>query len=630
MTDVTISPSPIMQFFDNSGNPAVGGSVLTTVGGVITTCYQDSDGTVPLPNPIPLNSRGEISNAAGASCQLFLQTGIAYTFTLFDSSGNQLNQAQYVATPTALSANSIGTLLYPQTAAELAANVMPTVISYQPGDPRRYGATGNGIADDTNALTQCFSCNQIVNFPGPSYTFGISANIPYSITNGVINGNGSVIQPLAGYSPPNSGTMANVQANFNFSNCANVTVQNLTFNGSVYNGASAQNYAILFQGTLGGVTTGCKVLCCTFIEYPDPVGACIGFYTGSFEHLAYGNRSLQCHGTVFSQGARCIIDSNIAENPGDTSFVIQGQGSIGCSIINNKVYNPSGNAQNSIGIEEGPSDWVVTGNYVEGLTGAGIYMYNNVITTSVRGGVIANNIIDGGGASITPSGIVTGILMTPYYANCDIHDNIVKNIPPTVASSSALAILYQTNSRFHDNDLDATSASGLVTAVSINPTGAASGTPTVGTLDIIDNRLNNTGGGRGYMLGAGAFGSQRIAFYGGEIISGSVGIDANNTSNSGADIWVKDVLKITSSTPLNVSGNYTVLADFQTFFNAGAQSYPHSIRTLGQTVMYGSAIPAASTGVQNSIVLNLSLTSGAHLLWFKSGSSTWTASSAVF
>ena len=96
---VALSPSPILQFFDNLGNPAAGGSVLTQVGGVNYATYQDVSGSIALPNPIPLNSRGEVSNASGISCQLFLAEGITYTFTLYDTAGNQLNQSTSVAAP---------------------------------------------------------------------------------------------------------------------------------------------------------------------------------------------------------------------------------------------------------------------------------------------------------------------------------------------------------------------------------------------------------------------------------------------------------------------------------------------------------------------------------------------------
>lgn len=93
---VVMSPSPVLQFFDNAGRPAVGGTILTQVGGVNYPTYQDSAGNTALPNPIPLNSRGEVSNAAGATCQLFLVSGVTYTFTLKDANSNQLWQAQYV------------------------------------------------------------------------------------------------------------------------------------------------------------------------------------------------------------------------------------------------------------------------------------------------------------------------------------------------------------------------------------------------------------------------------------------------------------------------------------------------------------------------------------------------------
>lgn len=102
-TPVIACPPPILQFFNNAGEPNSNGSVLTQVGGVNAATYQDSAGNTPLPNPIPLNSRGEISNDAGQSCQLFLQAGVVYTFTWFDANGNQINQATYVSGRPAIS-----------------------------------------------------------------------------------------------------------------------------------------------------------------------------------------------------------------------------------------------------------------------------------------------------------------------------------------------------------------------------------------------------------------------------------------------------------------------------------------------------------------------------------------------
>ncbi|MDE3023234.1 MAG: hypothetical protein KGI54_15525 [Pseudomonadota bacterium] len=95
-TSVFLAPTPILQFFNNLGQPNAGGSVLTQVGGVNYPTYEDSAGSTRLPNPIPLNSRGEVSNSSGISTQLFLEEGVVYTFTLYDASHNQINQATWV------------------------------------------------------------------------------------------------------------------------------------------------------------------------------------------------------------------------------------------------------------------------------------------------------------------------------------------------------------------------------------------------------------------------------------------------------------------------------------------------------------------------------------------------------
>lgn len=103
--NVFLAPTPILQFFNNAGQPNAGGSVLTQVGGVNYPTYQDSAGNTPLPNPIPLNSRGEISNTSGISCQLFLAAGVTYVFTQYDAQGNQIGQASWMGSNAILSSD---------------------------------------------------------------------------------------------------------------------------------------------------------------------------------------------------------------------------------------------------------------------------------------------------------------------------------------------------------------------------------------------------------------------------------------------------------------------------------------------------------------------------------------------
>lgn len=172
---VLLTP-PLIQFFGNDGKPAVNGTVLTQVASVNTATYLDSGLTTPLPNPIPLNSRGEISTANGVSAQCFLTPNVVYTFTLFDSAGNQVWAAPYVngVQQIPLTQSAIGAILYPQTAAEAAASVTPTNYANPPGVVDRYGTntipgtTDMGPAQNA-AIAQMLRGGAPVRFLGGAY-----------------------------------------------------------------------------------------------------------------------------------------------------------------------------------------------------------------------------------------------------------------------------------------------------------------------------------------------------------------------------------------------------------------------------------------------------------------------------
>lgn len=164
-TGVLLTP-PIVQFTFNNGQLAAGGYMAPTVGGISTAVYQDSGLTTPLPlvaipnqivTGVPLNSRGEPSNAAGTSCQVFLTPNQVYVMTFFDTNGNQVWQGSYV-NGVQISQAIIGQTLYPQTAAELAAGVTPTNYSYASHVScgyvllERYGGAGDGVTVNNAAF----------------------------------------------------------------------------------------------------------------------------------------------------------------------------------------------------------------------------------------------------------------------------------------------------------------------------------------------------------------------------------------------------------------------------------------------------------------------------------------------
>ena len=188
-TAVALSPPGIIQFFNNAGLPNVGGSLVCQVGGVAYPVYQDAAGSIPLPftgvnGGVPLNSRGEISNAAGASCQLFLAEDVVYTFTLYDANGNLLNQATSVEAlvPTA---SSIGTALASAYTAALAAEASVGAVitneAFLPLNILRYGGDNTGtIPDNSTAFTTLINVMLALG--------GASVELPsgtYNLTNSV-------------------------------------------------------------------------------------------------------------------------------------------------------------------------------------------------------------------------------------------------------------------------------------------------------------------------------------------------------------------------------------------------------------------------------------------------------------
>ncbi len=147
MTTGVACPPVILQFFGNNGAPLAGGSILTQVGGVNTAVYSDSGLTTPLPNPVPLNSRGEVSTAAGASSKMFLTPNQIYSFTAYDANGNQIWMATYV-NGVQVSQAVIGGLLWPQSLAEQNAGVVPVNEALAWGIVDRYQA--NTVPGTTN------------------------------------------------------------------------------------------------------------------------------------------------------------------------------------------------------------------------------------------------------------------------------------------------------------------------------------------------------------------------------------------------------------------------------------------------------------------------------------------------
>lgn len=92
---------------------------------------------------------------AGQSMQLPYadeRKGRVPAFSPVDGKLELLTLAELGASTVSLTRSILGIIIYPRTAEELSASVVPTDYAYPPGHVHRYGAVGDGVADDVAAI----------------------------------------------------------------------------------------------------------------------------------------------------------------------------------------------------------------------------------------------------------------------------------------------------------------------------------------------------------------------------------------------------------------------------------------------------------------------------------------------
>jgi hypothetical protein len=157
---MNLSPLPIQKFFDNNGEPLVGGLLYTYVAGTTTkiATYTDSTGGSVNTNPIVLDYRGE--------ARVWLDVTKTYKFVLSprgdtDPPTKAILTVDNIASPVTLvdlTQQVIGSILFPQTAEEAAAGVVPVNYWYPDGWVDRYATnTTPGTTSMATALSKAIA-----------------------------------------------------------------------------------------------------------------------------------------------------------------------------------------------------------------------------------------------------------------------------------------------------------------------------------------------------------------------------------------------------------------------------------------------------------------------------------------
>lgn len=304
----SVSPSlpAVLQFFNNAGQPNIGGSILTQIGGVNAATYQDSGGTTALPNPIPLNSRGEISDAGGVSRQLFLVKGSVYVFTLFDAGGNQINQFSYMVSGSTSAditnlTNSLATSI---TTGALTVTGTTTLSTLTVG-----AVTGTG---PVNIGTQTLTCGAItatgetlsgnLAMSGNSITGALNITATGTITGASIVTSGT--PNAASFLNASDVSSGNVVA---FDTNGTSSGSGITNSAGTITFANAGTYDVLFSGALHQPSAALNID--TGIYFGGTANTIVGPVTGNTQRVLIAG----ANGAVYAtESMRAVVITNAA------------------------------------------------------------------------------------------------------------------------------------------------------------------------------------------------------------------------------------------------------------------------------------------------------------------------------
>ena len=309
---------------------------------------------------------------------------------------------------------------------------------------KELGATGDGVTDDTTAINNAMLTavdGDVFLFPSGTYLIEREITISKRVK---IIGHNAIIKFSMLFDDLTTNTLSAF-----YVTADEVEITGLIFDGSAKTNEAVNNRFVWIDGD------NVNIHSCWFKSL-DNGGNNFNGAIG-FSNQAHGGNVSNCYfndcpGSVFTKAPRTRISNCTATAPKDVSFALNGDTCIGSSVIGCKVYSFDRTCSIHIGIEETASESIITDNYIFGVKdGVGIGFINVARFDIVNGGIVKNNIVDGGNfVSTSPSALIN---ISDNYKNMIISGNRFINAPSGVASN-ACALLAPNEMTFSNNYID--------------------------------------------------------------------------------------------------------------------------------------------------------------------------------
>lgn len=440
---------PQAKPLSTTGLPQAAAYYLFFLTGTTTPANVYADGalTTPLSQTPGATQPSCTADSAGRFNPIYLNPTTTYRVQLFSAINVKLEDTDPYVVPGIANQATIGGILYPQTAAEIAASVVPVNFVFPSGNVNRYATnTTPGSTDMTTAFNNALLSNGRIYAPTGTYLIASQLTMQ---NNTMLYGDGSA-------------TVLNFSSvgNLDFilgTSIINATVSDMKLVASGVSTANNYQGVVAFRlctncraerlEIVGAYAIGIEINACSLCVVEDNY---LHGWQGTFNDSA----DIHVSSTVAVGGTENVVSNNRCMGGGYHGISVQNFLTSGLPVTKNLVLGNRVGQHMAYGIllydaaAAGVDCWnEAIGNYVEniqgnvitGNSGAGIYLANQGACT-IANNIIRNCCVQTSAATLAPGGI--GVTCQAQAAPFTITGNSIFDMAQGNANAQPISGIY--------------------------------------------------------------------------------------------------------------------------------------------------------------------------------------------